>query len=104
MKDDVQQGAMNTQFPVVLDEAQFAEAIHKEAHAGAGCANHFRQCLLAYLGNQYFWRAFLAELREQQEGPGQALFTGIEKLINEVFLDASVAGEQIGDENLRKQF
>ncbi len=103
MKNDVEQGAVDAQFAVVLDEAQLAEAIHEEAHAGAGCAYHFRQCLLAYLGNHRFRRAFLAELREQQQRPSQAFFAGIEKLVHQVFLDASVASEQIRYENLRKQ-
>jgi hypothetical protein len=38
VEDDVQQGAVNAQCSVVFNKPEFAEAIHKEAYPGAGCA------------------------------------------------------------------
>jgi hypothetical protein len=32
--------------PLVGNEAQFSEAIHKKTDSGSGCANHFRQLFL----------------------------------------------------------
>lgn len=45
----------------------------------------------------------LAEIREQQQQASQPLFAGIEELIDQVFLDAAVAGQQIGHEHFRKR-
>ena len=95
---------MNAQRAVVLNETQFAEAVHEEADAGAGCAYHLGQCFLAHLGNHRFRCALFAELREQQQRPGQPLLAGIEKLVYQVFLDAGVTGEKVSDENFRKYF
>jgi len=94
---------MNTQFPIVLDEAQFAEAIHKKLTRERVVP------IISPMSPGLSWESvFLARLpcriARAARGPGPGAFHWNEKLINEVFLDASVAGEQIGDENLRKQF
>jgi len=47
MQNDIQEGFVNTDTSVVLDEAQLAKPIHKEAHAGAGGSNHLRQRFLS---------------------------------------------------------
>jgi len=68
---------VDLQFTVIFNKSQFPKAIHKEIYARAGCAYHLRQRFLAYFGNNRFRFPFLAKLRKQQQGPGQALFTGI---------------------------
>ncbi len=45
---------------------------------------------------------FLAKMREEQEDPGEPLLARVEELVHQVFLDANVAGEQVGDEELRE--
>src|SRR4029077_15374373 len=62
VKNDVEKRAVNTQFTVVFDKSHFAEAVHKEIHAGPGGANHLRQRFLAYPGNYRLRRAFLPKL------------------------------------------
>jgi hypothetical protein len=46
VKDDFQKGFINRDFPVVLDESEFPEFVHKEIHARPRGADHFRDRLL----------------------------------------------------------
>jgi hypothetical protein len=89
-------------FTVVRNESQFAESVHEEVNARASSPNHLRQHLLAYSGNHLLRRFFLAKLRQQQKDPGEALFAGIEELIHQVFLNAGIAGQKMGNENIRE--
>ena len=91
---------MNFDGPVVADEPKFAEAIHKEVDARAGGANLFPPALPGLFWGPRFPDAFLAKLGEQQKDPGQPFFTGIEKLIHQVFLHPGITGEQVGNENI----
>ena len=75
---------------VIINKSQFPEPVHEEADPRAGCADHFRQHLLTDLGNYTLLFAFLAKMSEQQKDPGQPLFAGVEKLINQVFLVTNV--------------
>jgi len=36
---------------VVINQAQFSKLVHKKAHVGARRADHFRECLLADIGD-----------------------------------------------------
>ncbi len=56
---------MNLQPAIIVNKAQFSEAIHEEADPRARCAHHFGQRLLADLGNYRLGLAFLAKLGEQ---------------------------------------
>ncbi len=49
MKDDIDEGAVNAQFTVILNQAKLFELVHKDTDPRAGGANHFRQRLLADL-------------------------------------------------------
>ena len=82
---------MNQDAAVVFDKTELAKAVHEEADARAGGANHLRQGLLRDLGNVLLRFARLAELGHQQQNPSQALFTGVEKLIDQIGLDAHAA-------------
>jgi hypothetical protein len=70
---------MNPDATVVFNKAELAEAIHEEAHARSGGADHFRQSFLRDLRDQRFRFSRLAKLRPQQEDPRQTLFAGIEE-------------------------
>jgi hypothetical protein len=48
--------------PLVVNEAQFSEAIHKKTDSGSGRANHFRQFLLTDSRNDQLRFAFVAEV------------------------------------------
>src|SRR6185437_7181351 len=104
VKNNIQKRTVDTQLAVVLDEPQFAKAIHEEAHPGAGGANHLGEGFLADFGNHGLWSPFFAEPGKQQQRPRQAFFAGVEELINQIFLKTNVTGQQIADENLRKRF
>src|ERR1022692_1826227 len=80
---------------VVFDKAELAKAIHEEAYAGPGGADHLCQRLLRDLGNQRFRLARLAKLGHQQENSRQTLFTGVEKLVHQVGLGSHTPGQQI---------
>jgi hypothetical protein len=65
---------MNPDAAVVFDKTELAKSIHKEAHTGAGGADHLRQSFLSDPGNVLFWFPRLAELGHQQQNPRQPLF------------------------------
>ena len=46
VQDNAQEGRINTNLMVVLDEAQFLEFIHEQIDTGACRSDHFRQRLL----------------------------------------------------------
>src|SRR5450755_3688439 len=102
LQKDVEKSVVDADLAVVFDEAQFSEAIHEKTDSGPGGADHLSQEFLADFGNYRLGFAFLAELREEQQNPRQPLFAGIEKLIDQVRLDASIACKKKGDEHLRQ--
>jgi hypothetical protein len=59
---------------IVVNKAQFPEPVHEKADPRAGCAHHFGQSLLAYLGNYRLRCVFFAEMGEQQKDTGQPFF------------------------------
>src|SRR4249919_21138 len=54
VQNHVQQRAMDGNPAIVINEAQLAKLVHKKADARARRADHFRQGLLADLGDQRF--------------------------------------------------
>ena len=91
MKNDVEQRTVNLHFAVVVNKAQLPEPVHKKVNPGAGCAHHFRQSFLTYFWNDLVRLPFFAEPGQEQKGPRQPLFAGVEKLINQVRLVADVS-------------
>ena len=100
MEDDIEEGAVHVDATVVLQEAQLPELIHEETYAGPCGANHFGQHFLTDLRNDRLRLAFLPEMGHEQQHPRQPLLAGIEELIHQVFLDANVARQKIGQEQL----
>ena len=93
-QDRIQQRPVNLDALVVFDKPQLTKSIHEEADTGACRADHLRQGLLRNLGDKLFRLARLAEFRHQQQNPRQTLFTGVEKLIHQVCLNAHAALQQ----------
>ena len=60
---------MDFEMTVVINVAQLPKLIHKVTHAGARCANHIREHLLAYLRDDRLMPSVLAEIRQQQQSP-----------------------------------
>ncbi len=46
VKDNTQEGIIDADLAVVLDEAQFSEFVHEKIDPGPRCANHLCQHLL----------------------------------------------------------
>src|SRR4029077_623989 len=90
VEDNAEKGVIDVDFAVVFDEAQFAEFAHEKIDPRPRCANHLCQRLLRYL-DLHRWRlALLAIAREQQQGARDALLTGVEELVYQVFFNVDV--------------
>jgi hypothetical protein len=68
VQHSIQQGRVDLKVAVVVDVAQLPKPIHKVAHAGASCANHVRERLLADLRDDRFGSTVLAKIRQQEKG------------------------------------
>ena len=51
MEDDVQQGIMDDEVAVIINETQLAELVHEHTNARSGGADHIVEGFLAYFGN-----------------------------------------------------
>src|SRR5271169_1193401 len=98
MEHHVQQATVNFNVAVVINKTQFPKFVHEKTHARSGRADHLGQCLLADFRYDWFWPTFLAKIRQKQKHPCQPLLARIEQLINQVFLDTTVASQEVGDE------
>jgi hypothetical protein len=98
MQDNTQEGSVDMQPAIVLNEAQFPEFIHEKVDPGACCANHFRQRLLRYFGEYLLRLGFLSVASEQQKSPGQPFLAGVEELIDQILLDSDVSRKHISHE------
>jgi hypothetical protein len=67
---------MDFKITVVIDVAQLPKLIHKMTHAGARCADHVRERLLAYPRDDRHLPPLFAEIRQQQQSPEASLSLG----------------------------
>ena len=102
VQKDAQQRTVDLQSPVVFDEAELPELVHEKTHTWPGRPDHLRKRLLADLRGDLLRLSFLAEICQQEKDAGQALFAGIEQVVDEVSLDPAVAGQQVRREHLGK--
>src|SRR6266496_1299917 len=93
VQHDVQQSAANFQAPVIVNEAQLAESIHKETDAGARGAYDLSQGFMAHLGEHRFQSVFFAKTSQQQKSAGQPFLGGVKELIDQVGLNLAVADD-----------
>jgi hypothetical protein len=98
MQNQIQQGAMDLNVAVIFNKAQLPKLVHEEAHARPRGADHLRQRLLADFRQNGFGLAFLPEICKKQEGSRQPLLAGVEQLIDQILLNATVASQEVGDE------
>ena len=85
---------------VVANEAHLAKSSHEETDAGACGADHRGEGFLVDLRKGRPRMAFFLTVGQQQQRPRQPLLAGIEELIQQVLLDANVAGQEMGQEQL----
>jgi hypothetical protein len=81
VQDNTQEGIVDVDLAVVLDEAQFPEFVHEKIDPGPRRANHLRQHLLRYFGKHLLRMALRATAREQQESARQPFLAGVEELV-----------------------
>ena len=98
MEDDAEERGVDLQAAIVFDEAELAEFVHEEIDAGAGGADHFGESFLRDFGEDALRLVFGAVACEKEKRAGEAFFAGVEKLVDEIFFDADVAREHVGDE------
>ena len=84
VQNEIQQGTVDLDATVVVNEAQFSTFVHEKTHAGPGRADHLRERLLADVRDHRLRFVFLAKVRQQQEQAGKTFLTRIEQLIDEV--------------------
>ena len=53
VQDNTQEGIVDLNLAIVLDEAQFPEFVREKIDPGPRCANHLRQHLLRYFGKRF---------------------------------------------------
>src|SRR5450631_2375980 len=99
VQDHRQKGFVDFDFAVILDEAKPPEFGHEQIHAGAGCADHFRQRFLRYL-LKYSLGLFPSIASKQQKCAGQSLLGRVEELIDQVSLNSNVSCQHVGDETV----
>jgi hypothetical protein len=73
---------VNLAVPIVLNEAQFSEFVHKKVHSRPRCANHLGQRFLRYIGKQLFGLASGSISRKQQKRARQPFLAGVEQLVD----------------------
>src|ERR1700693_4419519 len=84
VQDNTQQGRVDVDAAIVLNEAQFLEFAHEKIDPGARSPDHLSQSLLRHFGKHLFRLALLAVLSEQQKSAGQPLLAGVKELIDQV--------------------
>src|SRR5229473_7546614 len=98
VQDNTQEGIVDVDLAVVLDEAQLPEFVHEKIDSRPRCANHFRQHLLRYFGKHLLRFGFLAVASEQQKSPSQPFLARIEKLVDQILFDSDVPRKHIRHE------
>jgi hypothetical protein len=102
VQDDSEEGIVDVDFSVVLDETQFSKFVHEEIDAGPRSANHLREHLLRHLGEHLFRLVACAVASEQEQSTGQPFFAGVEELVDQILLNPNVSSEHISDEAVGK--
>ena len=86
-----QQGSVNGDAAIVVDEAKIAELVHEFVDSRTGGAHHLGQGFLADFGNRRFRLIHLPITGHQQQQAGKPLFAGVEQLVDQVFFEVNVA-------------
>src|SRR6266849_6079791 len=98
VQDHAQEGIVDVDLAVVLDEPQFPEFVHEKIDPRPRCANHLRQHLLRYFGKHLLRLALRAIARQQEQRARQPLLARIEQLVDQVLFDSYVSRQHIRDE------
>jgi hypothetical protein len=102
VQDYVEEAAVYCQSAViVINEAKLSKFVHEMTDPRSRGPYHLSQRILVDPWNYGFGPAFLPEMSQQQENPGQAFLARIEKLVDKVRFVSDVAGKQMPDKQFR---
>jgi hypothetical protein len=85
VQDNTQQGRVDVNVAIILNQAQTLEFVHEKVDPGARGPNHFRQRLLRYFGKHLFRLVLLALLSARQKSAGQPAVVNADVPIRKVF-------------------
>ena len=94
---------MNFERAVIFNEPEPPELVHEEIHARARRADHFGEHFLRDSWQDAARPVSPPVAREQEKGAGESFFTGVEQLVDEIFLEADVSGQHVCDEAIRQR-
>lgn len=83
---------------VVFDEAKFPELVHEKINSGPRRADHLRQHLLRYFGEDLHGQARRTIAGKQQQSPRQPLLARVEELVDQIPFDSDVSRQHVRDE------
>src|SRR5271154_758208 len=87
----------------IVEEAQHSEPIQEKTDPRTSRAYHLGESLLTDLGDYSLGYPFLPEVSKQEQKPGQPLFAGIEKLIDQILFVADISCQQVRYEHIRER-
>jgi hypothetical protein len=102
VQNPIEQRLVDQDAALVFDIAQFAKAIHKEAHARTRRTNHLCKSFLRNGMDERHRFARLAVVGHQEQYPRQTPLTGIEDLIDKIGLNSLTATEHIREKQRRE--
>src|ERR1700734_1334343 len=102
IENEVQQGLMNFQFAVVVDQAQLPEFVHEEIYARPRRSDQRGERILVHLYRYRFLAKVAAIIGQQQKGPCQPHLAGIEQLVDQVRFDAGGPRQKGGEKIVGK--
>ena len=66
MEDDIEEGAVDVEPALIVNQTIFLEPIHEETDPRACRPDHLGECFLADLRDDLFWFTFFPEMGHQQ--------------------------------------
>src|SRR5580692_11970926 len=99
VQDNAQKRTVDQYLTVVIDQTKLSETVHEEVDSRARGTNHLCQSFLTYV-RDHFLRFVFPEVGQQKQSSRQPPFAGVEELIDQVFLGAAVAHNQVSHKNI----
>ena len=66
VEDDIEEGAVDVEPAIVVNQSHLFEPVHEETDARARGPDHLGQCFLADLRNDLLWFTFFPEMGHEQ--------------------------------------
>ena len=66
MEDDIEEGAVDVEPTLVVNQTHLFEPLHEETDARACCPDHLGKCFLTDPRNDLYWFTVFAEMGHEQ--------------------------------------